>query len=87
MSPKPGRSTLKELLQQFDERHWTWLKKRVLGYRVYSGLVRGNGRSVWVLRRDGDELFLRRGDKTGWVDASDLVVWAPKAGLAGNVER
>jgi hypothetical protein len=67
---------------------WTLLKSRVLGgYSVYSGLVRGRGRSVWVLRRDGDQLFLRRGDKTGWVTASDLAVWTPKAGLAGSLPR
>lgn len=69
-------------------RDWTLLKRRVLGgYTVYSAVIRGLDRPVWVLRREGDAFYVRRGDKEGWVSATDLAVWTPRAGLVGRLSR
>jgi hypothetical protein len=66
---------------------WTLLERKLWGRWVPSNVIRGQGRRVWILAREGARVQIRRGDKTGWVLAEDLEAGEPvvNSGLVGRV--
>ncbi len=73
--PQGGKALVISVESQTTGR-WTLLRNTPTRLYLPTSYVRGKGRSVWLLKREGDYSFVRWGGSYGWV-SNDEVEAAP----------